>query len=263
MLLLKQQQQGRHQSWSVPSADKDEWLFLAAVSSFASSTQGIVSPSAEELCGTLGTENRKIATRKRVTVRECERDSEKRSKTVREGAARMVSASTKRKKKKGALYPIIISAGILCTYILGCLWTRQQGLDVTSRRNNTKRRRRRRVGCSGMWGSKHNKPKWNIRALTLNFFICSQVFGSSFRSPLRLCDTRIEGVISCRLDGAAQESCCRKPLRCFVEIFLFEAATINTINIKRAYESSRTTETSRHTVNLQQMNHLSLQLLSA
>ena len=54
----------------MPSADKDEWLFLAAVSSFASSTQGIVSPSAEELCGTLGTENREIATRKSDSKRD-------------------------------------------------------------------------------------------------------------------------------------------------------------------------------------------------
>lgn len=59
----------------MPSTDRDEWLFLAAMSSFASSTQGIVSPSAEELCGTLGTENREIATRKsdRKTGRETAR----------------------------------------------------------------------------------------------------------------------------------------------------------------------------------------------
>lgn len=61
----------------MPSADKDEWLFLAAVSSFASSTQGIVSPSAEELCGTLGTENREIATRKSDSKRLRERRQEK------------------------------------------------------------------------------------------------------------------------------------------------------------------------------------------
>lgn len=61
----------------MPSADKDEWLFLAAVSSFASSTRGIVSPSAEELCGTLGTENWETAKRKHDSKRDREKDSTK------------------------------------------------------------------------------------------------------------------------------------------------------------------------------------------
>lgn len=55
----------------------DERLFLAAVSSFASSTREIVSPSAEELCGTLGTGNREIATRKTDSKRQRERQQEK------------------------------------------------------------------------------------------------------------------------------------------------------------------------------------------
>lgn len=74
---------------SVPSADKDEWLFLAAVSSFA--TQGIVSPSAEELCGTLGTENRETATRKSNSKKQRERLKEK----EKEAAAWIDPASTK------------------------------------------------------------------------------------------------------------------------------------------------------------------------
>lgn len=59
----------------MPSADRDEGLFLAAVSLFVSPTQGIVSPSAEELCGTLGTENREIATRKNDSKRLKERET--------------------------------------------------------------------------------------------------------------------------------------------------------------------------------------------
>lgn len=46
------------------STDKNEWLFLAVTNSFASSTQGIVSPPAEKLCDSLGKENREAATRK-------------------------------------------------------------------------------------------------------------------------------------------------------------------------------------------------------
>lgn len=115
-----------------------------------------MSPSAEELCGTLGTENRKMTTResgsKRLTERE--RETAKKGEKLKEGAAWMVSASTKKNK---VLYPIIISTRILCTYTPGCLYaTVNPAVGIicyVSRCHNTKGRERRRVGWLRMWGS--------------------------------------------------------------------------------------------------------------
>lgn len=83
------------------STEKDEWLFLAALSLFVSSTLEIVSPSAEQLCGTLGTENREISTRKSNSQRQ--RESKKRRETLREGVA-------------WSALPIIITASV-CTHL--------------------------------------------------------------------------------------------------------------------------------------------------
>lgn len=169
----------RYHSWSEPLADKDEWLFLATASSFASSTRGMVSPSAGELCGTLGTENREIATRKSDSKKVWERDGKRRSKTVK---GRMGSASTKTKKNKRiVLYPIILSARILCTYTLGCLCEPSSGdYMYVSQCIHTKRRQKRRVCWLRMWGSSSaGKYKWNIDMLTAShFFICVEIVGT-------------------------------------------------------------------------------------
>lgn len=95
----------------MPSADKDEWLFLAAVSSFASSTQGIVSPSAEELCGTLGTENWESAKRKHDSKRDREKDSTKRRESLMGGAVWMVCASTVKNR-------VLLPNNNLCSHIM-------------------------------------------------------------------------------------------------------------------------------------------------
>lgn len=136
----------------MPSSDKDEWLFLAAVSSFASSTQGIVSPSAEELCGTLGTEIGRLQ-QERATVRDKERDSKKRRETVKGGAAWMVSAST---MKKNALPNNNLCSYVMYIYSLGCLYAtvNPAGGIVChySQSNNTKGRQGKEGGWSRMWG---------------------------------------------------------------------------------------------------------------
>lgn len=149
----------RYHSWRVPSADKDEWLFLAAVSSFASSTRGIVSPSAEELCGTLGTENWETAKRKHDSKRGREKDGTKRRESLMGRAVWMVSASTV--KNRVLLPNNNLYSHIMYIYPPGCQFaTVNSAVEILchiSQCNKTKGRQRRRVGWLRKWGSSSNE----------------------------------------------------------------------------------------------------------
>lgn len=125
----------------LPFADKDEWLFLAAMSSFVGSTQGIVPPPAEELCGSLGTERRERMWRERVAARAEERGRERRAK---ERSKTVGERSQHQLRKMGALPHNSPCSYIMYIYSRKAAWSHRQGWYVTSHSVKTQKGRWRR-----------------------------------------------------------------------------------------------------------------------